>query len=301
MNDLDAQILTSFDNLEEVVSMMSYFGGKANMIGDIKNFIREDTTDWYELFAGGASVSLNLGNKIFKTKWLNDVDYDVYNILDLMSKPVTAEKLIERLYRLEYSKSTYDMAKRFKKIHYIGLDRIERAAMEFVLITQSFSATRNGFSKRWTTEQYQKHLHKNLPKILARLKDFKITNKDAIDIIRDKAVADNETGFLYLDVPYEEKYRTRGGIYTYDTDDIFQMRLLASIADIKCPTLLCGYREPLVCLYDKWLRSRPQWHLYKIKTVVKSSSSQIIKPEAEEYVWCNYDLPSTAVYEEQIY
>ena len=283
----------------ERVSVYPYFGGKSRFIDEILSFVPDDTTDWYELFAGSAAVSLNMQPQTKMTKYLNDLDYGIYNILDLLSKPETAKELIDSLCELEYSRSIYRVAEVARDYNYNGLSRIDRATLDFVLLTQSFSAMRKGYSNKDTTDSYRKRIKNNLPKVAERLQSFSITNQDALDIINE--VNDKEKAFLYMDVPYRLELRN-GEVYVYEMDTEAQFKMLAAIVNAKSRVLICGYRDPIDDLYDRYLSSSDQqWHLYKIKEVAKSCQSGAIKDIASEYVWVNYEIPETAKFVEKVY
>lgn len=300
------------DNTSEIENkkllFFGYYGGKSHMVEEIASFVPPDTTHWIEAFAGSAVVTLNRdrGNAI---EVINDFSFDIYNLLDLMSCPTTAKALMDSIYKMPYSKSIYNLARDARRERYFGLSRIERATLQFVSLTQSYSATQRGFANRdirkdgkvikpFTTKEYQKKLHKKLPLVAKRLEGVTVTNRDATEVIRE--YGDISTATIYADPPYRAELRNGCKVYNCEMDDRQQRRFLNSILYCKARLIVSGYRSEYNDLYDRYLYGKG-WHLFRVKEVKKHCQLKEVKDTVSEYFWCNFEPPEGAIYLEKVY
>lgn len=280
-----------------IISLMGYYGGKSHMVKEINSFTPSDTTLWVDAFAGSAVVTLNR-DRGDAVEIVNDFSYDIFNLLDLMSRPDTAQELMKQLYKLPYSKEVYKIAQSARHNHYVGLSRIDRAVLQYASISQSYSATQRGFAKRYTSEEYHSILRKKLPLVANRLEGVTVTNRDAVDVIKD--YGDIPTATIYADPPYRAELRNGCKVYNCEMDDRLQRKFLNTIVDCKARLIVSGYRSEKNDLYDEYLYGKG-WHLFRVKEVKKHCQLKAVKDTVSEYFWCNFEPPENAIYLEKSY
>lgn len=73
--------------------------------------------------------------------------------------------------------------------------------------------------------------------------------------------------------------------------------MLKTMRSARCKIMLCGYKtEKGVDLYDKYLLPYG-WKCYKLADIVKACQVTKAKKDiAQEFIWVNYELPTSAKY-----
>lgn len=253
-------------------------------------------TIYLEPFVGSGALALNHAGS--PVEIINDLDGDIANLFAVMADREKGKELIERLSHVAYDRKVFNAVREEQKNNFIGYNSIEKAVMTYIMISQSFNAARSSFSKGGyaSTELYHQDMLDNLPKVYERLKEMKIYNVDALDLL--SCYVDNEKVFAFLDPPYRHDLRGKNAdkVYKREMSEIQQIRLLKIIRNAKANILLCGYKsEKGIDLYDSLLLPYG-WKCYKLMDVPKSAQRKNTKDFATEYVWCNYELPSWAGY-----
>lgn len=253
-------------------------------------------TIYLEPFVGSGALALNHAGS--PVEIINDLDGDIANLFAVMADREKGKELIERLSHVAYDRKVFNAVREEQKNNFIGYNSIEKAVMTYIMISQSFNAARSSFSKGGyaSTELYHQDMLDNLPKVYERLKEMKIYNVDALDLL--SCYVDNEKVFAFLDPPYRHDLRGKNAdkVYKREMSEIQQIRLLKIIRNAKANILLCGYKsEKGIDLYDSLLLPYG-WKCYKLMDVPKSAQRKNAKDFATEYVWCNYELPSWAGY-----
>lgn len=274
-----------------IIKFFAWYGGKIRMIQELK-FLISKHVEFYEPFMGSAAFTLNHARS--KKEVINDLDEDVARLMRIMADRKSGLELTQLLCELPYSKELFQEAKAAKNKKYEGLTEIEKAVMEYVLITQSFNNTRQSFRKGVSTHKYQKDNRFHLPKVYERLQGVEVLNMDGIELLEQ--IKDNADAFALVDPPYREELRGAKRVYACELSKEDHIRLLKTIQQAKCKIILCGYRQSDgVDLYDRYLLPYG-WHCYNLKKIVKACQTKEKKDIAEEYVWTNYELPSQAKY-----
>lgn len=275
------------------IEFFSYYGGKYRLISQLISLIPPYVKHWCELFGGSGVVTINKSK--VQSEWYNDFDYNVANLFFCMSQKELGLQLMERIYKLKYDKETFEKARdEMKKNHCKELGNIDCAVNEFVIITQSYNATRKSFSDSNTTENYQNSIRKNLRYVYERLQGVKVTNLDAINDILP-SIEDKEGNFIFLDPPYRKELRGKSAtnIYRCELSNEQQIQLMRELQRLKkSKVLLCGYKSDKEDLYDKYLLPCG-WHRYKIGELTKPNKA---RTKGIEWVWVNYELPECAKY-----
>ena len=272
-----------------------WYGGKLRVVHELNSCIPKHQ-EYYEPFMGSAALLLNHPRSLVEV--LNDKDEDLVCLMKTLADRKKGKKLIKRFCHLCYGKEVYQEAERHRKNGYKGLSEVERAEKVYILITQSFNATRKGFGRSTypDTYSYQKDILFHLPHVYERMKGVKVLHGDGIDLIAK--IAENPNAFVMADPPYRASLRGKGAdkVYACELPDNEQRRLLETIRSCQCKVLLCGYKEQgKGDLYDRSLLPYG-WKCYKLKDLVKTCQVKKQKDVGQEYIWVNYNLPDLARY-----
>lgn len=279
-----------------IIKAYRWYGGKLRMVQKI-NFLIPEHTAYYEPFMGSAAVLLNHPRSQLEV--INDLDADLVHFMKTLADRDKGKELVKRLSKLWYGKAFFEEAMEWKRKKYKGMDEISRAEMEFILITQSFNATRKNFSEKAykDTNAYRQDICFHIPKVYERLKNVQVINMDGIDLLGK--IADNANAFAFVDPPYRKELRGVGAdkAYACELPHSEQIRLLKTIRKAKCKIMLCGYKsEKGVDLYDQYLLPYG-WKCYKLVDIVKACQvSKGHKDIAKEFIWVNYEFPEGAKY-----
>lgn len=272
-----------------------WYGGKNRMTHEI-NFLIPEHTAYYEPFMGSAAVLLNHPRSELEV--INDLDSDIYHFMKTLANRGKGKLLIERLWKSWYGKSSFAEALDHRRNDYEGLDDIEKAAMIYISITQSFNCTRKVFSNGGfrNTSDYRDDIQFNLPQVYERLRGVRVRNMNGIDLLAK--IAGHKTAFAFVDPPYRAELRGRNAdkVYACELSTENQIRLLKTIQDAKCKIMLCGYRtENGIDLYDRYLLPYG-YKCYKLMDIIKACQNTKSKDTGHEFIWVNYSLPETARY-----
>lgn len=274
------------------VKYFNWIGGKSRCLAEILSIIPFDCTAWYELCCGSGAVTLNKHRSELEV--VNDLDPEIYNLFHLMADEEKGKVLLDRLLKLQYSKSEFVKAKRAQRNGFKNVDEFRMAEMSFTLITQSFNAGRQAWRKDMSQYEYTSTLLSTLPAVYERLQGVRVLNMDCVDVLR--RIKNNSKACVLLDVPYRHELRGAKEIYRCEMPMKKQIELLETIKDSKNKIILCGYRENRgEDVYDKYLLPYG-WRHYKIAELVKSCQFKEVKDIGEEWVWVNYTLPEFAKY-----
>lgn len=279
-----------------VIRAYRWYGGKIRVVSELRDFLPEHQA-YYEPFMGSAALLLNHSRSPIEV--LNDRDSDLVCLMKTLADRKNGKELVERLCSLSYGKEVYQEAEQCRKKAYKGMSEVERAEKVYILITQSFNATRKGFGRSTypDTWAYRRDMAFHLPMVYERMNGVQVQEGDGIELIRQ--IAGNSEAFVFADPPYRASLRGKGAgnVYSCELPEEGQKRLLETLKDCKCKVLLCGYKEKeKPDLYDTYLLSDKNWKCYKLKDLVKSCQVKKKKAMGEEYIWVNYELPSFAKY-----
>ena len=245
---------------------------------------------------GSAAVLLNHPRS--RLEVINDLDPDIYHFMKTLADRDKGRLLIERLWKSWYGRGFFEEALYHKKNDYKGLDDIEKAAMIYILITQSFNCTRKSFSNGGfrNTPAYRDDIQFNLPQVYERLQGVRVRNMDGIEML--EKIAGHETAFAFVDPPYRTELRGKNADKAYACELSLedQARLLNTIQDAKCKIMLCGYRsESGTDLYDRYLLPYG-YRCYKLMDIIKACQNTKSKDTGHKFIWVNYGLPDAAKY-----
>ena len=180
-------------------------GGKSKMIKDLIPFIPEQIENYIEIFCGGASLGINIVQKLNIKKILfNDIDSELINYYNTISNDKKCSQLINELLsvKLQHNKDTFSIIyKEYKEKDISQCDDIERSKIFFVLNKNSFSGLRNStYSKLAFDQNFSiKSISgcKNIGNLFNK-KNIIFSNCD----FRNFDYANINNSFIYLDPPY---------------------------------------------------------------------------------------------------
>lgn len=281
------------------IRFFRWYGGKYRVTDIILACVPAYITAWYEACMGSAAVTLNSPRRAIEV--VSDLDEELVHLFSLMAERVDGANLLDRLLNLEYSESEFIRAQRAKANSYRGTDQFRKAEMIFILITQSFNATRQSFRRNGMSQRDYTDLNaRNLPLVYERLQGVHVKQMDCVDVV--ERIRDNPTAFVFLDVPYRWELRAEGArsIYGMEMDEAHHLRLLETCKGAKCCIMLCGYRQTDGHdLYDRVLgvgQPGSPWQQYTLAELAKTCQTKEVRDVAIETVWVNYPLPSYASY-----
>ncbi|MEN6459765.1 MAG: DNA adenine methylase [Syntrophomonas sp.] len=272
----------------------SYYGGKSRFVFEMRHLIPRSCNIYVEAFAGSGVLNLN-SPLVFDITILNDRDYGIYLLHNLMADKKTQNELITRLTNVEYSQDAFNNALLLQgeDNKFTGLSEMEAAEAKFILLTQSFNSNQKNWAGGDTQNAYNRRLKYNLHSVKQKYSGVTVTNLDAMDLINEYKM--NEKAILVLDPPYLHRVRGKGAtnVYKCEMNDEQHKKLLNLINDAKCKIVLFGYFSTL---YDTALDGK-QWNSFVLKRV--SKSCEVVqagnqKTKVEEWVWINYPPPESA-------
>jgi len=209
--------------LKSYKTPLRYPGGKSRAA---KYLIRQfplNIKQYRETFLGGGSVALEFTKQNPHVPvWVNDKYYYLYNFWFQVQKG--SNLLTEDLLRLKQKHSTPDKARdlfnRCKET-ISSVNEREQAAYFYVLNKCSFSGLgeNSSFSPQASDSNFSKQGIYKLPTYSKIIQNWKITNLDYTDLLKD-----TEDAFVFMDPPYDIKsflYGEKGGTmhrnFTHDT------------------------------------------------------------------------------------
>jgi len=237
---------------------------------------------WVEAFCGSAALTLAKAPAAIEV--INDIDGEIVNVFRqlryshkelcrLISLTPYAKQELKNARILNENNSELERARKFLVQSMMAINGVfgkERGGFSY---SQSYS--RNGRDAR-VNRWY--NLPERLTRVVERLRNVRVENRDAIKLLR--MFANRPASLVYLDPPYLGK-RTEG--YTNDAkDEAFHLNLLKLAHKSKCMIFVSGYDNEL---YDKLLSEKKGWKRKTVNTITKDSKGQ--SHIRSEVVWMN--------------
>ena len=232
---------------------------------------------YVEPFCGAAHVALNREPSAIET--INDLNGELINFFIQLRN--NTDELIAKLELTLYSRDELKLARQPCD------DNIERARRWFVCRMQAFGALFG--SKGWSynvatpkSKQVSSWNNKieQLPRLVARLRQFQIESKPAIDIIKR---FDRPGTLFYCDPPYIQDSRVDKDSYLgYEMSDEDHRQLSRVLHTCEGKVAISGYRcELSEELYGSWYR-------YDKDTVSRTTTVGNNYPKRIESLWVNF-------------
>ena len=280
------------------LNLIKCYGGlsyHANWI--IENFPKDYINYHYvEPYSGGYSVGLRKQPSVIES--YNDLNFDLYNIFWQLRK--NPEHFIKTLHNYNYSEETFQQAQESKlnkkvELKWSGTD-IEYSNSPFYYAIYSLiinRMSRSGLGKNYASSNRIRHgksngdegsylwwLHNTLPLIADRIKNVRMYNKPALDLIE---IFNENNQLILIDPPWVSTTRVTTNAYgNYEMSLKDHKDLIDEITPLhKAKIILVGRSNPL---YDENLAS---WH--KITRFATNNAAQNkVKSKKEISLWLNY-------------
>ncbi|OCG38828.1 DNA adenine methylase [Gilliamella sp. Gris1-4] len=262
-------------------SPLRYPGGKSKFSPHIRNIIETNNIvgcDYYEIYAGGAGVALNLlTNGVCKNIHINDADPAIYSFWkSIINQP---EDFLRLMYDTNISIDTWLKQKNIlsnPNDHSI----LELGFAAFFLNRTNRSGILKGgvIGGKTQSGQYKLDARFNkdslaikIKKIGEQSKNINVTNKDAANLLTEIKTINNKSIFVYLDPPYYEKGQ---GLYRnyYNHDDHVKIREI--LDDVKFHWLVSyDNNENIKEIYKKYHQRE---HTLNYSAQLKMKAKEII-------------------------
>lgn len=215
-----------------------------------------------------------------KIETVNDLDSDVVNFFRVIRDPESRGQLLEWLAYTPYARQVYDDT--YEKA---PQSPVEQAGYFAVRSMQSYGyriCKKVGWKRdvcgreaAYAVRNWNE-LPENLAEIAIRLKNVRIENKPALELIKE---FDHENILIYADPPYVMSTR-QSKQYRYEMTDEDHCELLEVLCKSRSMIMISGYDCDL---YNDYLHS---WHKEQIRTRTHNSSRV-------ETIWMNYEIQQT--------
>lgn len=258
-----------------------YFGSKNKLALELCKNLPPHSC-WVEAFCG--SAALTLAKKPAQIEVINDIDNEIVNLFEQLRN--NHVELTRQIALTPYAHQELINA-RIKNNNDSDIERARKFLVQSMMaINGIFGEERGGFS---SSDSYSRNntearvnrwnnLPERLSKVVERLKNVRIENKNAVDLLEN--YIDRPATLVYLDPPYLGD-RTNG--YNIDAnDEDFHKNLLDVAIKAKCMIFISGYENKL---YKTMLSKDRGWEKKSIKTVTKDSSGN--SHDRIEIVWMN--------------
>jgi DNA adenine methylase len=215
----------------------------------------------------------------------NDLHGDLMNFYATLKDPGTFEQLRRRLELTLHSEAEWEAARDLLAGH--GAGPVERAAALFTCCRQSLSARMKNFAPTVRTRlrggrndgvNAWWNAIEGLEAVHLRLRDVKILNRPALDVIRAE---DTPATLHYLDPPYLPETRTAPKVYDFEMSWDDHRELLDVLRAVKGRVMLSGYANEL---YDTALAGWSR-HTFELPNNAAGGRS---KRRMIECLWCNW-------------
>jgi len=258
-----------------------YYGAKRRIAPQIIKMLPPHNA-WVEAFCG--SAALTLAKPVAPIEVINDLDDQIVNVFAQLRND--SEALCRAVALTPYARAEFEMARKEAN----NTDPLEKARRFLVATMMTVNATVGSnhagfsFSQSYARENKEARVSRwyNLPerleKVVERLRNVRVENRDARELLR--MFADRPATLVYLDPPYFVK---RGHRYVIDANDRdFHAELLGTCARAKCMILISGYESKL---YDKLLKRKNGWSKTYIETHTRDTSGKDYA--RKEVLWSN--------------
>lgn len=271
----------NIDEISPSKPPFGYYGAKQRIASSIINLFPPHNA-WVEVFCGSSAITL--AKKPALIEVINDLDNNIVNVFKQLRG--NKSNLIEAIELTPYAREEFERVKIVDKSD----SALERARKFLIVSMMTVNATvgdpKCGFSVSMSYSREGKEARvnrwNNLPeritKVVDRLKNIRIENKDAREIV--KMFSDRPATLMYLDPPY---YVDRSHNYVVDAKEkAFHEELLELCCKSKTMIIISHYENHL---YRKVLNNSTGWISKTIKTHTRDTSGKDF--ERNEILWMN--------------
>lgn len=268
-------------SIEKINTPFGYFGSKNKIALQLCSNLPPHMC-WVEAFCG--SAALTLSKRKAPIEVINDIDGEIVNVFSqlrnnqdelcrLVSLTPYAKDELENARIINSNNSELERARKFLVQAMMAVNGVFGKEKGGFSYSQSY--TRNGRDAR-VNRWY--NLPERLTKVVERLRDVRIDNRDAIELI--EMFLKRPATLMYIDPPYLAD-RTQG--YTNDAnDEEFHLKLLKMANKAHGMVFISGYDNSL---YDSELSKSRGWSKRTIDTTTKGINGD--EYSRKEVVWMN--------------
>ena len=275
------QDITEDKKYKPLDSPFSYFGSKNRISSKIIQFFPPHNA-WVEAFCGSAAITF--AKPPSRIEIINDIDDYIVNFFEQLRN--NRDALLEAIFLTPYAHAEFMASQANDQ----GITKLEKARW-FVIkammtINGAYGKTSAGFSysQSYSRNNVEARANRwnNLPErllpIAERLKNVRVENKDARELLR--MFIDRPATLVYLDPPYLAK---RSHEYNHDeNNEEFHIELLKLCNSAKCMIVLSGYKSEL---YDKFLSPKKGWEMSCLETSTRGTNGE--DNLRQEIIWRN--------------
>ena len=268
-------------HIRNAKSPFGYFGSKHRIAVPLIKYIPPHNA-WVDAFCGSAAVTF--AKSPAKIEIINDINGEIVNFFHQLRR--NGSKLCREIAMTPYARQEL-LSSRVHKKNLSSLERARRFLVSSMMaINGVFGDEKGGFSysNSYTRNGKEARVSRwyNLPvrleAIIERLRNIRIENKDARELI--KSFLNRPATLLYLDPPYFAE-RTQG--YEFDqNNEKFHKELLKLACKAKCMIMISSYNNKL---YKSMLTNKLGWKQVEIATHTQGSNGK--RMTRTEILWLN--------------
>ena len=272
---------SSQSKCKKIKPVFGYFGSKNRLAKEICSELPPHYC-WVEAFCGSASLTLAKNPTYIEV--INDLDGEIINLFRQLR--TNSDELKRVVSSTPYAKGELELS-RIKNSNDSDLERARKFLVQSMFaINSAFGKKRGGFSYSQSYSRNGRDARVNrwynlpdrLAEVFERLRDVRIENRDAIDIL--KMFINRPATLVYLDPPY---LGDRSAGYEIDANDKdFHQDLLTLANKAKCMIFISGYESDI---YKELLTDKHGWDYKIISAVTKGHNGQEVG--RKEVVWMN--------------
>ena len=279
--ELDTDATPTAGTTRQYSGPFGYYGSKQRLASRIVADLPPHNA-WVEAFCG--SAALTLAKKPVPIEIINDINREIVNFFHVLRDD--SSELCRLLSLTPYARQELHEA----RLKAPNLSDVERARRFFIAammaINGCFGKDKGGFSfsNSYTRRGMEARVSRwnampdHLKAVADRLKQVRVENKDAIELLRE--FVNRPATLVYLDPPY---LADRESGYDHDQkSEEFHEQLLKVALRAKCMILISGYENDL---YQDSLTKKRGWQSRKTKTTTRGNNGK--DSVREEIVWFN--------------
>jgi DNA adenine methylase len=269
-------------NYKKIAPPFGYFGSKNKIAFELCQDLPPHNC-WVEAFCGSSAVTF--AKPPAPIEIINDVDGEIVNVFRQLRN--NSKMLCKQIELTPYSEEELLVARSENEEEISDLERARLFLVKSMMaINGAFGDSKGGFSYSDSYSRNNKearvnrwnNLPERLDKVVGRLKNVRIENKEAKKLI--ERFIDRPATLIYLDPPYLAE-RVNG--YEIEANDYnFHLDLLNLICTSQAMIFISGYKNEL---YSELLTEDKGWSLKEIETTTKGSNGSI--KNRTEVIWMN--------------
>jgi DNA adenine methylase len=269
--------------MSKYINLISYFGGKYPHLKWLISKFPSGNYHFIDIMCGSANVALNVNYPLIT---INDMNDEVINLFRVLRDDY--DEFMRLLYFTPFSRAELNNI----ITDYIEgkpVSDVERARRYFAKSQLGYGA--NGSQNNHYGTGFEWNLHKTnyyrvdnwniklkrLVKVVHRLRQFQIENRDSLELFDSVNCPGN---IVYFDPPYLLSLRKSKKRYLIEQEDEFHIRLSEKISNAKCFVAVSGYDSPL---YNEIFSGMN-------KSIDIPKRANVGKIEVTECLWTNYDV-----------